>query len=245
MALKIFIRNPQGFNPDVLKFYQDNFEIVSKEEAEVIVVNDFTPLETDKTVAVNVTAPDFVKAPKIIKLESGELNDFTAVAELALGMMIMITRLFKKEEIKGKTLGLIGSDGRIAKHFKTMAESMGMVVVGYDKKDSNGTLKELLEKSDVVSLHITSEEKNRNWFDKAKFKRMKGGAIFLNSSRPWLVEEEGLKWALNNKLSACWFDFEMNIKAKNLVTTLHIGGSTVQSRKRSEMLIAEKINKLK
>lgn len=243
--MKIYLRNPQNFNPEVLDFYKNFANIVPEQEADIVVVNDFEESNyPDKIVARNSTGLDGIKAKEIISLRGEDLSDITAVAELTLAMMTMVTRLFKKEEIRGKILGLIGSEGRIALQLKRMAEFMGMKVLGYDKKDSNKILKNLLKNSDIVSLHITADEKNRNFVDKQMFKRMKNGVIFLNSARPWLVDTEALKWALNNKLSCCWFDFEMPFQHKNMVTTRHQGGSTKQSRAKTEQMIAEKIKRL-
>jgi len=104
-------------------------------------------------------------------------------------------------------------------------------------------LNTLLQESDIVVLSITSDEVNRNFLDKSKFKRMKDGVILLNYSRPWLVHEQDLLWALNNKLSACWYDFDMPFQHPKLITTSHMGGTTKESKKRSELLIAKKIER--
>lgn len=242
--MKIYLRQPENFHPETLKFYQDNFEIVEKsEDAKVIVINDFQPIETDKIVAVNVTAPDFVKAPEIMSLRGEDLSDLTAVAELCLGMAIFCTRHFKRQEIREKTLLIIGY-GRIGAQFDKYASHLGVNVITHEDYEEIGHLMGVLPVSDIVSLHITSDENNRNFMDKSKFKKMKEGAIFLNSARPWLVEEEALKWALDNKLGGAWIDFILPFKHKKLTMTDHLGGSTVESRKKSEMIIARKLLKI-
>src|SRR3990167_10994587 len=103
------------------------------------------------------------------------------------------------------------------------------------------SLEELLKNSDIVSIHITSDEENRGYLDSKKFGKMKDGAILLNSSRPWLVDYEALKWALDNKLSAAWFDFDLPFEHDKLKTTPHLGGTTKESKKKSELLLAQKI----
>ena len=240
--MKIHLRNPEGFFPETITYYKTFAELVPEEDSDIIVINDFQPIETKKVVACNSTGLDHIKAKKIISLRGEDLSDYTAVAELCLGMMIMVTRLFKKEEIRGKTLGLLGSKGRIASQFRGMAEYMGMNVRGYDKEDSNQTLKGLLKESDVVSLHITADNENKNFMDEKLFKFMQDGAIFLNSTRPWLVDEKDFLWALDNKLAAAWVDFEMPFKHKRLVTTPHAGGTTVESRRKTEMILAKKVD---
>ncbi len=110
------------------------------------------------------------------------------------------------------------------------------------------SLNELLEKSDIVVLSITADESNRNFMDKDKFLKMKNNAIFLNPSRPFLVNREDFKWALENKLGGAWEDFYTslteNINKYNLVCTNHIAGGTLESRKKTELLIAHKLKKL-
>ena len=103
------------------------------------------------------------------------------------------------------------------------------------------TLNELLNESDIVVLSITASEENKNFFQEKHFKRMKNGAIFINYSRPFLVKEKGLKWALHNKLAGAWYDFVLDFRQPRLVTTDHLGGTTVQSRKKSELLLARKV----
>jgi phosphoglycerate dehydrogenase-like enzyme len=240
--MKFSLRNAEKFNPGTVAFYQEHFELVEEKDADVIVINDFEPITTDKIVACNSTGLDHIKAPEVISLRGEDLTDLTAVPELCLGMAILLTRELKREEIRGKTLGLIGY-GRIAKKFERYAVEMGMNVVVCEKGDP----KVLLEMSDIVSLHITADEDNRNFFDWEKFKFMKDGSILLNSARPWLVERDALKWALDHKLAGAWFDFDMpgseHIEHDNFVTTDHLGGTTKESRAKSELIIANKLLK--
>jgi len=240
--MKIHIIHPEKFHKETIDFYKENFIFASKEEADVLVMNSFEPIEATKTVAINTTGIEHIKAPKIISLRGEDLRDFTAVPELCLGMAVYLTRIFKKEEVRGKMLGLIGY-GRIAQIFADYASGVGMQAQWYDK--SGGIdLKSLLETSDIVSLHITADEENRNFMDREKFEQMKNGAIFLNSARPWLVDEEALKWALDNKLAGAWTDFEIPLQHEHLIQMPHLGGTTKESTKRSELLIARKLKKI-
>lgn len=242
--MKLYIRDPEKFVPETLEFYKKNFEIVDTiPRADVAVINDFRRIVTRKIVACNSTGVDHIKSPKIISLRGEDLSDLTAVPELCLGMAIYLTRTFKQEEIRGKTLGIIGI-GRIGKKFGEYAIDMGMRVIGCDKNISVVNLNSLLENSDIVSLHITADQNNSSYFTKSKFENMKDGAIFLNSARNWLVDYPALKWALENKLSGAWFDFEMPFEHPKLITTSHLGGTTKESKKKSEMIIANKLLKL-
>lgn len=243
--MKIYLRKKENFNPETLDFYEKNFELTEEKDADVIVINDFEPIETDKIVACNSTGIEHIKAKEIISLRGEDLKDLTAVPELCLGMAIYCMRIFKGEEVRGKTLGLIGY-GRIGRKFASMAHELGMSIIRTDNSDSldnTWELEDLLENSDIVSLHITADEENRNFIDKAKFELMKDGAIFLNSARPWLVSEQDFYWALEHKLAGAWLDFNMPF-AENLVTTPHLGGSTLESKRKSEMILARKLLKL-
>jgi phosphoglycerate dehydrogenase-like enzyme len=239
--MKIYLKNQENFDKDTIKFYKENFELVSnKTKADVIVINDFKRITTKKPVACNSTGLDHIFSPKIISLNGSDLDDLTAVPELCLGMAIYLTRLFKKEELKGKSLGIIGY-GRIGKKFSEYAQKLGMDVYSYDSKNPVNKLDLVLKKSDIISLHITAEQKNLGFVNKSKFEQMKDGAIFLNSARPWLVDTSSLKWALDNKLAGAWFDFQLDFSHDKLITTPHLGGTTKESKKKSEMLIAKKL----
>ena len=242
--MKIYIPNPEKFFPETIEFYKTFAELTDADQADLVVINDFEPIESTKPVACNSTGLDHIKAPEIISLRGEDLTDFTAVPELCLGMMICLTRTFKKEEIRGKTLGIIGY-GRIGKKFREYAKALGMEVWAYDSAGVNVIpFTDLLPSADIVSLHISSDEVNRGYFDKEKFGKMKDGSIFLNSSRPWLVDYEALKWALDNKLSVAWFDFDMPFVHDKLRTTPHLGGTTLESKKKSELLLAEKVKRI-
>ncbi len=62
-------------------------------------------------------------------------------------------------------------------------------------KSVNGTqttLEELLENSDIISLHLALNESNKGFFGEKEFKMMKNGALFVNTSRGPIVDEEAL-----------------------------------------------------
>ena len=238
--MKLYLRNPQNFNSEVLRFYKDNFRLGEEKDADIIVINDFEPIETDKIVACNSTGIEQIKAKEIISLRGEDLSGLTAVAELSICMAGYLMRIFKGEELKEKTLGIWGIKGRIGRQLKKYAENMGMKVIGWDKGDSR--LNMPMHDCDIVSLNITADEENRNFCNKEFFEKMKEEAIFLNSARPWLVDNDALLGALNSgKLAGAWTDFEMPFKHKNIMTTDHAGGTTKESKKISELIIAKKL----
>lgn len=132
---KIYLRNKENFCPETISFYQSFSELVQEKEAEIIIINDFEPIETGKIVAANMTGIEHIKAKEVISLRGEKsLYNFSAVAELSLSMLIYLLRIFRKEEAKGKTLGIIGGNGRIGRQLTRMAEFMGLNVIYYDDK---------------------------------------------------------------------------------------------------------------
>jgi len=247
--MKILIKgNPY---PRTINYYKKFADITDREEdADIIVSYNFTPVKTDKKiiVATNSTGLDHLDCPnaRIISLRDFDLSKFTAVAELCICMAGCLMRIYRREELKNKILGIIGY-GRIGKQLKKYAQNMGMKVITIDKNKNSKfdyLLNRLLFISDVVSLHITADKENENFMDLEKFKAMKKEAVFLNSARPWLVDNAALLWALNHKLAAAWFDFNMPFSHSKLFITPHLGGTTKESTLKSELLIAKKIKKL-
>src|SRR5690606_29002490 len=100
----------------------------------------------------------------------------------------------------GRTLGIVGY-GNIGTQLSVLAEALGMSVVFYDSAERLalgnarrlGSLDELLEVADVVTLHVDGRAGNAGLFGAAQFARMKPGAIFLNLSRGFVVDYAALR----------------------------------------------------
>lgn len=191
-----------------------------------------------------------------------------SVAELIIGLCVMLIRriadknaaahsgVWLKEskgsfELRGKTLGIIGY-GNIGSQVSTMAEAMGMQVIYYDAATKlplgNARqireLRDLLRRSDIVTLHVPSDVTTRNMIDADAFKSMKKGAIFLNYSRGDVVDLDALAKALKTgKISGAAVDvfpeepertgdkFESVLQhLPNMILTPHIGGSTEEAQ---------------
>jgi D-3-phosphoglycerate dehydrogenase len=191
-----------------------------------------------------------------------------SVVELAIGEMILLTRniitksnkmhqgIWDKStknsfEIRGKTLGIIGY-GSIGTQLSVLAESLGMHVLFYDISDKLSlgnvrkcnTLQELLNKSDIVSLHVDGRESNQNLIGQSEFEMMKDNVIFLNLSRGHIVDLNALKINIENgKICGCAVDVfpnepktndeEFINELRNLPNTIltpHVGGSTEEAQ---------------
>lgn len=153
-----------------------------------------------------------------------------SVAELAIGMMLLLSRRlsaadadtkagrwnrhqYMGNELYGKTLGIVGA-GKIGFLTAKRAQAFGMKILAYDPflspdnvllSELNARLvevDELLEQSDVVSSHLPATRETANFFNADRFSRMKQSAFFINTSRGTVVDEPALVAALQEKTIA-------------------------------------------
>lgn len=205
-----------------------------------------------------------------------------AVAELTIGLMISLARSIpladrtmkegkwmKKElmgwELKGKTLGTIGL-GNIGERVARIAKALGMkVLITKRTPPAPELLKELdaefvslpklLERSDVVTVHIPLTPQTHHMISAKELQLMKDGAFLINTSRGAIVDEKALLEALQSgKLGGAALDvYETEppkdltlVRLPNVVCTAHIGAQTEEAQKAAAVLIAEKVaNSLK
>jgi D-3-phosphoglycerate dehydrogenase len=107
--------------------------------------------------------------------------------------------------IQGKTLGLTGF-GNIARMVAQKLAPWKIKILGYDPFISESVFKshgvertsfeQLLKESDFVSVHVPHTAETYHMFSYERFKQMKRGAIFINTARGPLVDEDGLYRAL-------------------------------------------------
>ena len=191
-----------------------------------------------------------------------------SVAELVIGLSIVLIRkitdksiaahngIWQKDakgsfELRGKTLGIIGY-GNIGSQLSVMAEALGMDVIYYDveSKLPHGnakqvrSLKDLLKRANIVSLHVPSEVSTRNLINEDMLTYMKKGSILINYSRGDVVDLDALKKALQSgQLSGAAIDVFPEEPEKNgakfstvlqnisnVILTPHIGGSTEEAQ---------------
>ncbi|HKO02300.1 MAG TPA: D-glycerate dehydrogenase [Thermoanaerobaculia bacterium] len=137
--------------------------------------------------------------------------------------------------LQGRRLGILGM-GRIGTAVADRARAFGMEIIGVHRGDS---LDELLETSDVISLHVPLNASTRHIIDAAALSRMKRGAVLINTSRGPLVDEAALYDALESgQLSGAGLDVyedepEVNprlLSMENVVLLPHIGSATIEAR---------------
>jgi glycerate dehydrogenase len=153
-------------------------------------------------------------------------------------------------ELAGKTMGLIGF-GRIGQATAKIAQAFGLKILTFDHSvrpelESEYckfvTFDELLERSDIISLHCPLYENSRGMINKDTISRMKDGVMIINTARGPLIVEQDLCDALNSgKVSGAGVDVvslepisENNplLKAKNCIITPHIAWASKESRTR-------------
>ena len=203
------------------------------------------------------------------------------MAELVLGEILLLLRGIPKRnaaahrggwlktatgsfEARGKTLGIIGY-GHIGTQLGIMAENIGMNVEYYDIEDKlslgNATqihnLTQLLQRADIISLHVPETPQTKNLIGTAELAVMKQGSILINASRGTVVDIDALAEALSEKkLSGAAIDvFPVEPKSNeeefvsplrefdNVILTPHIGGSTQEAQENIGIEVAGKLAK--
>ena len=163
-------------------------------------------------------------------------------------------------ELTGKTWGIIGL-GNIGRRVADIAKMFGCHVIYYSTSGNNSQpgyerveFDELLEKSDIVSVHAPLTEETQGLMDAKAFSKMKESAIFLNLGRGPIVVEKDLADALDNgDIAAAGLDVlsvepmrEDNplrrIKdSEKLIITPHIAWASVEARTRLMEIILGQI----
>ena len=107
-------------------------------------------------------------------------------------------------ELAGKTIGIVGL-GNIGKAVAKIANAFEMDVVAYSRTPKNVenvrtvSFDELLEISDIVTVHCPLNEQSEDMFDKSAFAKMKKGALFVNTARGGVMVEHDLYDALESE----------------------------------------------
>ena len=211
-----------------------------------------------------------------VTVVNSPLATTVAVAELTFGMMLSLVReipradatmnagkWIKKElegsELFGKTLGVIGF-GRIGSSVAQRAAAFGMKIVGYDPiikpddvKARGGepvSLDQLLERADVITLHIPLTNETRNMLNAGTFAKMKHGVLIVCAARGGVIDEEALLAALNSgQVAGAALDvftaeppgLTALVDNPKVIGTPHIGAQTVESQGRAAVDISGEI----
>jgi D-3-phosphoglycerate dehydrogenase len=163
---------------------------------------------------------------------------------------------FSGEEIKGKTLGVIGL-GFIGVLVANAAEQLGMKVAGYDPYISVKSAHELshtvkiydsldlvLPCCDYISIHVPFLENTLGMFNEKNFSIMKKGVVLLNFSRDKIVQDtDVLRAVREGKIRTYVTDFptECLINAENVICIPHLGASTKESEENCAIMAVDSL----
>jgi D-3-phosphoglycerate dehydrogenase len=202
-----------------------------------------------------------------------------SVAELVLAEIVMLCRRIPERnalahrgvwaksaaganEVRGKCLGIVGY-GHIGSQVGLLAEALGMRVVFHDVVSklalanavAVGSLAELLEQADVVTLHVPETPATRRMIARDEIARIRPGGMLINASRGTVVDIDALAEALESKhVAGAAIDvFPSEPKSTggefasplrrfdNVLLTPHIGGSTQEAQENIGLEVAEKL----
>ena len=152
------------------------------------------------------------------------------------------------EEIAGKTLGIVGF-GHIGQAVARAALGLGMRVIVHTRTPKAGieqakfvTLDELLQRSDVITLHCPLTERTRGLIGSDAMARMKDGVRVINTARGPLVDESAMAEALLSGKVACYMADVLSVEppapdnpllaAPNTILTPHVAWAPRQTRTR-------------
>jgi D-3-phosphoglycerate dehydrogenase len=167
---------------------------------------------------------------------------------------------FKGAELYGKTLGVVGF-GRIGQLVAKRAQSFEMDVLAFDKfvsaerfrelgVEGVGSVEELLERADVVTLHVPKTPETIDLIDAKAIAAMKDGGRIVNCARGELVDLDALLAGLESgKIGGAALDVfpsepftEHPIFARpEVVVTPHLGASTAEAQDRAGVVTAEQV----
>ncbi len=165
-------------------------------------------------------------------------------------------------EVRGRRLGIVGY-GNIGAQLSVLAENLGMSVYFYDIADKLalgnarrcGTLTELLDSVETVTLHVDGRPGNSGLFGDAEFAAMQPRSLFLNLSRGFVVDHAALRRSIESgHIAGAAIDvFPEEPKGSgeeftsvlrglpNVILTPHVGGSTEEAQQDIGEFVAGKL----
>jgi D-3-phosphoglycerate dehydrogenase / 2-oxoglutarate reductase len=211
-----------------------------------------------------------------IVVENTPTGNTNAAAEHTLTLMMLLSKhilhsnetmklgkwdrkSFEGNELKNKTLGLIGF-GNVGKKVAKVALALEMNVIVYDPFIDENKLKELgvkktefdeiIKNSDYITVHVPLTEKTKNMISTKQFSEMKKGVKILNVARGGVIDEAALLSAIENGIvSAAGLDVYSEEPPKNIslitnnkvIATPHLGASTKEAQENVAIEVAEQM----
>ena len=228
-------------------------------------------VDREKAAELNIEVLNTPEAPSVSVAELALGLMFTLARHISNADRTMHNGEWNKKQylgytLKGKKLGLIGF-GNIAKQLAKKAIALEMEVGVYSRFSKGAeaveeaknigckiysSIDDLLQESQIVSLHLPATSQTENTINENNIKLMKKEAILINTARGKLIDEKALIKALENKdISGAALDVYREEPLKdmelikcegNLILTPHLGAQTIETQVYAATKIAEKMS---
>lgn len=162
---------------------------------------------------------------------------------------------FRAWELSGRTAGLVGL-GAVGRALRWRLEGLGMTVVAHDpySDEAKLSLDELLERSDLISMHAPVTPETTGMIGANQFAAMRPGSLYVNTARAQLHDTDALVAALRSgPLAGAALDHFVGehlpedhplIGMDNVLLTPHIGGATWDTESRQASMVADDLARL-
>jgi len=272
------VLNPFGrkMTPDeIIKHGRDCVGIIAGvEPLNATVLESLPHLRCISRCGSGIDTVDIEKAKELdIVVKNTPYGPTRAVAELTIGLIFDVLRQISSRDrsirngkwnkqmgflLKDKTVGVLGL-GRIGRTVAELLLKLDAKVIGSDINPDKDWLKktkiplvsfdELIKKSDILCVHVSSSPSGKCLIGKKELKSMKKDSYIVNLSRGGIVDEKALYNALKNKhLAGAAIDvFQQEpykgplIELDNIVITPHIGSYAKESRLEMEIEAVENL----
>jgi len=277
------VRHPGAMDEDELIAALDGVQVLgirSKTSVTRRVLEAAPDLLTIGSFAIGTNQIDLrAAAHRGVAVFNAPFSNTRSVVELTIGEIIALSRRLTvldgalhegrweksaagAHEVRGRTLGIVGY-GNIGTQLSVLAEALGMRVVFYDTAEKlalgnarrMGSLEQLLDVADIVSLHVDGRSGNAGMFGAEQFERMRPGSIFLNLSRGFVVDYGALReQILAGKIVGAAVDvfpdepkrtgdpFDSDLRGlPNVILTPHVGGSTEEAQEGIGAFVSNKL----
>lgn len=224
----------------------DNIDLQAAKKRGIVVTN--TPLANASSVAETAVTLLLALVKKVIPANAHMRAGDTEFKNDNKGM-----------DIEGKTLGIIGY-GKIGQEFAKKMAGFGMEILIFDPFATESlygkivTREEIIERADIISLHLPATPATKGSFGQKEFAKMKKSAYFINTARGSIVDEPALIDALKNGAIA---GAALDVYSKeplpldnplyqfnNVILTPHIASNTVETMERMALHAATEVHRV-
>lgn len=184
---------------------------------------------------------------KIIHLDqewkATEGQKITSTAEHTLSLMLQLAKK-KKMQLLGKTIGIIGCEGRIGSKMKNISYALNMRVMGIDEEFMHVdkiVIRSKIKDFDIITLHVPLNDETCHMIGKKEIEQMKDGSLLINTSRQEVVDIDAVKEAVISGKIYYADDFRNNVDLTmyGAIQTDHIGGNCIEARESTDIYIAK------